>query len=45
MPVAIERLLGRSGAAVQAQGYVLAVILAVVTVAVVMAVEVGLDRP
>lgn len=44
MPVAIERLLGRSGTAVQAQGYVLAVILAAATVAVVMAVEIGLDR-
>lgn len=44
MPVAIERLLGRSGAALQAQGYVLAVILAVATVVVVLAVDMGLDR-
>ena len=33
MPIAIERLLGRTGALLQAQGYALATILAVVTIA------------
>jgi thiamine transport system permease protein len=41
MPIAIERLLGRTGSALQAQGYVLATILAVATVAVVVALDVG----
>lgn len=36
MPIAIEQLLGRPGAALQAQGYALAVILAAATIAVVM---------
>jgi thiamine transport system permease protein len=41
MPIAIERLLGRTGAALQAQGYVLATILAVVTIAIVLLLDVG----
>jgi thiamine transport system permease protein len=41
MPIAIERLLGRTGSALQAQGYALATILAVATVAVVVALDVG----
>ena len=44
MPIAIERLLGRTGAALQAQGYVLATILAVVTIAIVLLLDLG-DRP
>jgi thiamine transport system permease protein len=44
MPIAIERLLGRTGSALQAQGYVLATILAVATVAVVVALDVGGER-
>ena len=45
MPIAIERLLGRTGALVQAQGYALAIILAAVTVAIVLLVDVaGEDR-
>ena len=36
MPIAIERLLGRTGTLVQGQGYALAVILAVATIAVVL---------
>ena len=39
MPVAIEQLLGRTGTTLQAQGYVLATILAAVTVALVVAVD------
>ena len=39
MPIAIERLLGRTGALLQAQGYALATILAVTTVAIVVAVD------
>lgn len=39
MPVAIERLLGRTGTLLQAQGYALAVILAAATVAVVLALD------
>jgi thiamine transport system permease protein len=41
VPIAIERLLGRTGTALQAQGYVLATILAVATVAVVVLLDVG----
>jgi thiamine transport system permease protein len=41
MPIAIERLLGRTGAALQAQGYVLATILAVVTIAIVVLLDLG----
>ena len=36
MPIAIDRLLGRTGALLQAQGYALATILAAVTIAVVL---------
>jgi thiamine transport system permease protein len=43
VPIAIERLLGRTGTALQAQGYVLATILAVATVAVVVLLDVGGD--
>ena len=39
MPIAIERLLGRTGRLVQAQGYALATILAVATVAIVVALD------
>ena len=42
MPIAIESLLGRSGALLQAQGYALAVILAVATIAIVMALDLTL---
>jgi thiamine transport system permease protein len=41
VPIAIERLLGRTGTTLQAQGYVLATILAVATVAVVVLLDVG----
>ena len=41
MPIAIERLLGRTGATLQAQGYVLATILAVATIAIVLLLDVG----
>jgi len=41
MPLAIERLLGRTGTALQAQGYVLATILAAATVAVVVLLDLG----
>jgi thiamine transport system permease protein len=44
MPVAIERLLGRTGTALQAQGYVLATILAVATVAVVVLLDAGAEN-
>ena len=45
MPIAIQRLLGRTGTLVQAQGYALATILAAVTVALVLLVDVvGEDR-
>lgn len=46
MPIAIERLLGRAGTRLQAQGYVLAVILAAATIVVVVALDVtgGADR-
>jgi thiamine transport system permease protein len=40
MPIAIERLLGRTGTLLQGQGYALAVILAVATIAVVIAIDV-----
>ena len=39
MPIAIERLLGRTGAILHAQGYVLAVILAAATIVVVTALD------
>ena len=44
MPIAIERMLGRTGAALQAQGYVLATILAAVTIAIVVLLDLG-DLP
>ena len=44
MPIAIERLLGRTGATLQAQGYVLATILAMATIAIVLLLDLG-DRP
>jgi thiamine transport system permease protein len=40
MPIAIERLLGRTGTLLQGQGYALAVILAVATVAAVILIDV-----
>jgi thiamine transport system permease protein len=39
VPIAIERLLGRTGTQLQAQGYVLATILAAATIAIVAAIE------
>jgi thiamine transport system permease protein len=39
MPIAIERLLGRTGALVQGQGYALAVILAAATITVVLVLD------
>lgn len=39
VPLAVERLVGRTGSLLQAQGYVLATILAVATVALVVVVE------
>ncbi len=39
LPIAIEQLLGRTGSILQAQGFVLATILAAATVALVLAVE------
>jgi thiamine transport system permease protein len=39
MPVAIEQLLGRTGSVLQAQGYVLATLLAAATIALVILVE------
>lgn len=39
MPVAIERLLGRTGSVLQAQGFVLATLLAAATIALVVLVE------
>jgi thiamine transport system permease protein len=39
MPIAIERLLGRTGAVLHAQGYALSAILAVATIAVVAALD------
>jgi thiamine transport system permease protein len=44
MPIAIDQLLGRAGALLQAQGYALAVILAATTVAVVVLLDVTGDR-
>jgi thiamine transport system permease protein len=44
MPIAIDRLVGRPGALLQAQGYALATILAATTIAVVMALDVTGDR-
>lgn len=44
LPIAIERLLGRPGALLQAQGYALAVILAGATIAVVLALDLPADR-
>lgn len=44
VPIVIERLLARTGSLLQAQGYALAVILAVVTIGVVMAIEYGAAR-
>lgn len=44
MPLAIDELLGRPGAVLQAQGYALATILAVVTVAIVLALDLTSDR-
>ncbi|MGH9269800.1 MAG: ABC transporter permease [Ilumatobacteraceae bacterium] len=44
MPIVIARLLGRTGDVVQAQAYVLATILAVVTVLVVVALDLAGDR-
>jgi thiamine transport system permease protein len=41
MPIAIERLLGRTGTLLQGQGYALAVILAMATIAVVIAIDVS----
>lgn len=45
MPIVIEELLGRTGSILQAQGYVLATILAVLTIALVAVVEVVSDDP
>ena len=42
--MAIERLLGRSGRIVQAQGYALATLLAAATVAIVLALDATGDR-
>jgi thiamine transport system permease protein len=39
LPIAIEQLLGRTGSLIQAKGYALATILAVATIALVMAVD------
>jgi thiamine transport system permease protein len=44
MPIAVDQLLGRSGTLLQAQGYALATILAVATVAVVVLLDVTGDR-
>jgi thiamine transport system permease protein len=44
VPIAIERLLGRTGGLVHAQAYVLAVILAAATVAVVMLIDLASTR-
>jgi thiamine transport system permease protein len=46
LPIAIERLLGRTGTVFQAQAYALATILAVATIVVVIAVELAqVERP
>ena len=39
VPIAIEQLVGRTGSLLQAQGYALATMLAVVTIALVLAVD------
>ena len=39
VPIAIEQLLGRTGSLLQAQGYAMATVLAVVTIALVAAVD------
>jgi thiamine transport system permease protein len=39
VPIAIEQLLGRTGSLLQAQGYAMATVLAVVTIALVSAVD------
>jgi thiamine transport system permease protein len=44
MPIAIDQLLGRAGALLQAQGYALATILAATTVALVVLLDVTGDR-
>ena len=44
VPIAIERLLGRTGSLLQAQGYVLATLLAVATILLVVAVDVASVR-
>jgi thiamine transport system permease protein len=44
MPIAIERLLGRTGSGFQAQAFVLSTILAVATITIVVLVDVGGDR-
>jgi thiamine transport system permease protein len=44
IPIAIERLLSRAGPSLQARGYVLAMILAIVTIAVIALVEWGGER-
>ncbi|MET0577171.1 MAG: iron ABC transporter permease [Ilumatobacteraceae bacterium] len=45
MPIAVERLLGRTGAVLQAQGYALATILAAVTIVIVLVIDAtGGDR-
>ena len=45
MPIVIERLLGRTGAVLQAQAYALATILAVATVLVVVVLDLAGERP
>ena len=45
MPIVIERLLGRTGAVLQAQAYALATILAVATVLIVAVLDLAGDRP
>jgi thiamine transport system permease protein len=44
MPIVIEQLLGRTGSILQAQGYVLAAMLAATTIALVVLVELGIGR-
>jgi thiamine transport system permease protein len=43
LPIAIERLLGRTGSVFQAQAFALSTILAVATIAIVLLVDVGGD--
>ncbi len=45
MPIAIQRLLGRAGGLLQAQGYAMATILAAVTIVFVVLLELAGDRP